>query len=337
MKKLYIFLILSFLFSCSDDDMTSDGNLTGFSNTQIIKGINFITQQVVDQRSEQVNTDINHKNEFIYIGRTNTANLFILQIGKVNTTNGAVSFGNVNNINYDYGSPPSVSLNDWGKAVEVHKSNSTSNYYYRGGKITSENPLFFQFDKDNHKFDTGNSNPSIDITDGKPNFYISTVHSSHGKIYSRSATYKMNGNNETYTWEDSMPVYEGNNPRVSINNNFQAAMVFEKNDGNVYIAVGIFGLNGTIVWEKPSSFGKGTEADVHISDNGDVFCVYQNNKKIITRTGLIQNFKSVEWSSTQYTNYIGTNPSISSNKEVVILTYNGSTGVNWFHVGKFNY
>ncbi|WP_196890240.1 hypothetical protein [Aureivirga sp. CE67] len=338
MKKFYTILFLFLIISCSKDDSSSDGNNSFLLNTTKIKGINFISEKVIDERSIQVNTDINSKNEFIFVGKTDVANIFILQIGKVNPSNGALSFGNVNNINYDYGNPPSVQLNNWGRAIEVHKSNSSSNYYYRGGNITSENPLFFEFDDDNHRFDGGSGPPSVSANDGNPYFDILTVHENHTKIYYKACKFILDDGKETYNWRDSYKTpLLGRKPRVSINNNHLTVMVFEGlNDGKVYIVKGDFQINGVVNWGKPEVFGTGNEPDVHLSDNGDIVSVFQQNKSIKTRTGLLSN-SIFQWSPIESTSFIGTNPSISANFETVILTYNGSTGVNWFHVGKFKY
>jgi hypothetical protein len=161
---------------------------------------------------------------------------------------------------YDSGKQPSISINDYGVVVEVHKSESINTLYYRVGQINDKKIQW----GDSHKYDDGVM-PSVSINNDGLVVEVHKSESNH-KLWYRVGEIK--GYN--ITWGESHEYQDGIAPNIGITNDGLVVEVHESEGSS-----GLWQLTGQvngnlITWGTSSNFDSGSKPKMGISLDGEV-------------------------------------------------------------------
>jgi hypothetical protein len=188
---------------------------------------------------------------------------------------------------YDTGVTPSVSVNDAGDVVEVHKSENYDNLHYRAGKLDREACTISW--GASHKYDTG-ENPSVAIT-GQ---YAVAVHKSQksSNLYYNSG--KIDPESQTIDWLAKDKYGNGVFPSVSMNKcRALVAVHRSQNNQKLYYQLGFYESDfGTykIEWGKSKEYDKGDTPSVSLDCFGNLIEVHwaPNRTELFYNVGVMR-------------------------------------------------
>ncbi|MFA8449740.1 MAG: phosphatidylinositol-specific phospholipase C domain-containing protein [Bacteroidales bacterium] len=236
--------------------------------------------------------------------------------------------------NYDTGDHVSVAINKQGRLVEVHKSHTLLDVWYRVGSYVN-NEIHWQIP---HKYDSG-INPSVDMND---NNVIVEVHETQSPFTSGIFYRVGEHNSDDLSWNASSKYDNGSKPDVAVNNN-NVVVEVHKSQSNfgLFYHVGIVDpQNRTISWGGSHKYdGGGDNPSVTINDNNQVVEVHQapTSGRIWYRVGTINVAnKDIQWGpSTDYDSGSAPNVDLLNNGYLVeVHRSEGAKDNLWSRVGE---
>lgn len=237
---------------------------------------------------------------------------------------------------YDNGDHPGVAINKNNQIVEVHKSQTLGDVWFRTGTYSAGAITW----TDSKKYDSGQT-PSVAMND---NNTVVEVHKTQSPFVDGIFYHVGYHNGTTVEWGDSHKYDNGTEPDVAMNNN-NVVVEVHKSQGNfgLFYHVGIVNPDTkTIEWGSSHKYdGGGQHAAIAINNNNQAVEVHQapTSGHIWYRVGTINvDNKTIDWGDS-HDYQTGSDPSVALLDNGYVIEGHRSEGVKdnlWSMVGEIN-